>query len=174
MSNKFLKSWLITFSLLVLIGSLSLRNKQNFTKNIESENSIDFYHIQGIPDAPFLNPIIALPDLSGRLFLEWTEVLGATSYKLYRNTINITVVSGLTSIETTDQLGYTDLPPEDGIYYYAVTALNSTGESEISNVRSKNVILPDPTDGVGYHFILISSILGISVAIIVIYRKLEK
>ncbi|NHK32442.1 MAG: hypothetical protein FK730_13895 [Asgard group archaeon] len=180
MSKSFLKNRIIISVFLVaLMGFLFIMSKSNFvvcdfryTSKKSDIYNRNYDHLQGIPDAPFLMPIVALPDFSGRLYLEWTDVLGATTYKLYRETTNITEISGLTPIETTDQLSYTDLPPEDGTYYYAVTALNSTGESDISNVRSKNVILPSSTIGVGFNIFITISIFGIS--IIIAIKKIRK
>ncbi len=144
-----------------------------------------YNYVPHIPDAPFLNPIIAYPDFSGRLYLEWTEVFSATAYNLYRDTSIITDVQGLTPIETTDQLDINDLPPADGTYYYVVTALNSAGESLISNVRSADVELPvttdpDPTetdtttDETRFYFLTILSFTGITVIVLVYRRKFRK
>ena len=76
----------------------------------------------------------SMPD--GVIGLSWQVMNGdVQSYNLYRDMAEITDSAGLASILsglTTSQT--TDLPPQDGLHYYAVTSVDAVGnESDVSN-----------------------------------------
>jgi len=91
------------------------------------------------PDAPILSTITPNPDKDGDIFLDWNDVAGATSYKVYRDTSSITDISGLTSIATPTSSQYNDNGLSVGTYFYVIVAVNATGESSISNCESVEV-----------------------------------
>lgn len=69
---------------------------------------------------------------SGQVALAWNAAAGATGYNLQRSTTNggpyLVIAPGLTSTN------YTDTAVTNGIiYYYVVTAVNSLGETPVSN-----------------------------------------
>ncbi len=65
-----------------------------------------------------------------------------TNYKVYRNTSQITDVSGLTPIATVTENYYTDHVTTSGTYWYAIVATNETN-SPISNSESVVVDVSD-------------------------------
>ena len=81
------------------------------------------------------------PTPSIEVTVTWSEVPGATSYKLYRSTMTVSVaytqVGGDISMTT-----YVDTPPAGPKYFYQLEACNSAGCSE----RSSD---PDPAAGGG-------------------------
>ena len=55
-------------------------------------------------------------------------------YRIYRDTAEITSVAGLTHIDTTSELAYTDTTvTNDSTYHYVITGMYDTGESDPSN-----------------------------------------
>ena len=90
----------------------------------------------------------ALP--AGEIKLSWTSVSGASGYRLYRKDAEQgTFGALLTEISTTE---YTDLPPIDGTYWYAVTSLrDENGEiaestrGDAANATSDRVPPAAPT-----------------------------
>jgi len=84
-----------------------------------------------IPDPP--TGLTATPG-NEQVELNWNASSGATSYKVYRGTTSgdyDTVFPGITDTS------YTDTGLTNGVtYYYAVTAVNSSGESGYSNEAS--------------------------------------
>lgn len=96
------------------------------------------------PPADFYVPPVSEPD--GTIHLTWDSPLGQTpdSYNIYRNTDPnlILLETGITG------LTYDDVPPADGTYYYAVTAVFGDAESPFSEIfsaiSSKNKSRADP------------------------------
>ncbi len=62
------------------------------------------------------------------IYLNWTAITGATSYKIYRETIFGQDVSLLTPVGSTSALNYWDTLPSPGTYYYSVQACNALGD----------------------------------------------
>ena len=82
---------------------------------------------------------------SGKPMLTWNAVSGATSYKVYRATSQNGTYSLLGSTSATS---YTNTGAKEGVtYYYKVTAVNENGESESSNIVSRQVksVTPKPS-----------------------------
>ncbi len=86
-------------------------------------------------DAPVLAEISPSVDKDGTIKLDWTDVTGAISYNVYRESNLIEDTDGLTAIANPTSSGYTDRKLEDGIYYYAITTLGNLEESIPSNCR---------------------------------------
>ncbi len=85
------------------------------------------------PNTPVLEAISPQIDRDGTIKLEWNDIAEASSYRVYRESSAITSVSGKISIATPTSSQYTDRGLEDGIYYYAITAVGIYGESDPSN-----------------------------------------
>ncbi|NVM54375.1 MAG: VCBS repeat-containing protein, partial [Candidatus Helarchaeota archaeon] len=113
--------------------------------------------VRYLPGAPVLYPILPNPDNDGIIYLNWTDVGGATNYYIYRDISNITSVVALTPIATVSESNYTDTVMEYGNHYYVIVAGNSTINGSISNCESVFVrylpgapllypILPNPDD----------------------------
>ncbi|MFX1358327.1 MAG: ABC transporter substrate-binding protein, partial [Promethearchaeota archaeon] len=94
--------------------------------------------------APVLNVIIPNPDTDGDIFLNWSDVDGATSYNVYRDTSSITDISGMTPITMPISSQYDDNGLPEGTYYYVITGVNAGEETPISNCESVLVDLPPP------------------------------
>ena len=91
------------------------------------------------PQAPTLLPPT---NLGAQVFLNWTYVSDATIYYIYRDTSNITSITGLIPINMT-ALNYTEETiPFSGTYYYVIVAANVFGNSSISNCENITLALP--------------------------------
>ncbi|MBI2384690.1 MAG: hypothetical protein HYV14_01630 [Elusimicrobia bacterium] len=85
----------------------------------------------------------------GRISLSWQAAAAGeqtTSFNLYRATEAYTSTTGLTSIQLhAAATFYTDVPPTDGTYFYAVAGLDpSFNESGISNMLSAQSLHAGP------------------------------
>jgi peptide/nickel transport system substrate-binding protein len=94
--------------------------------------------------APILNVITPNPDTDGDIFLNWSDVEGATSYNVYRDTTFITDISGMTPIAQPTSSQYDDNGLNEGTYFYVITGENAGEETPISNCESVLVDLPPP------------------------------
>jgi len=95
-----------------------------------------------VPGAPALAAITPGTSNNGSIFLNWSSVSGALGYKVYRNSTQITDVTGWTPIATPTATNCTDLVTVSEIYWYAVVATNASGDSGLSNSVSVTVSLP--------------------------------
>ncbi|MHA1821216.1 MAG: exo-alpha-sialidase, partial [Promethearchaeota archaeon] len=66
------------------------------------------------PNPPVLNPITPNPDHDGDIILTWSQVIGATSYYIYRSTSQISSTAGLTPIANVNSTFYTDTELPNG------------------------------------------------------------
>ena len=88
----------------------------------------------GIPTAP--SGLVAIPS-SGQISLDWTNVPGAISYKVYRGTSS-GALSVLASSATTSS--YVDSSTSDGTtYFYAVKSYNGLDSALSSEVSGKSI-----------------------------------
>ncbi|MFC4305552.1 hypothetical protein [Cohnella boryungensis] len=88
---------------------------------------IDFFGFDSTFDVPTLNGTLNIPNVD----LNWSTVLAAPAYNIKRSTTpggpyqTLATVTGTTYTDTTIEVGQT--------YYYVVTTINGTAESENSN-----------------------------------------
>ena len=89
-----------------------------------------------------ISNIVPNPSTSGLIILEWNEIIGATTYYVYRHTSSFSDVSGLTPIAEIGGTAYYDTLTANGTYYYRVIASDGTMNSSISNEVSVIVEIP--------------------------------
>jgi len=120
----------------------------------------DVFYIQfaGPPVSPELAFIVPNPTELPTIYLDWNNIIGATSYHVYRSTSYIWSVEGLQPITSVTSSDFIDSVPSAGFYYYAVVAGNFVGNSSHSNCQYIEVkfadlaapelapILPNPTE----------------------------
>ncbi len=109
----------------------------------------EFYkRLVGPPEAPILADIFPSTRALGNLTLDWTPIIGADEYNIYKSDSFIWDVDGLVPIETTSASNFADEVVEAGIYYYTITANSIYGESESSNVVSVEILSEDSLESV--------------------------
>lgn len=95
------------------------------------------------PGAPLLENAVSLP--GGAIKISWSAGPGTASstYQVYRSTRGTDLLPATTAsaalriVSHVNLSSYTDVPPQDGLYFYAVTALdNSFNESLLSSTTS--------------------------------------
>ncbi|MCG3254558.1 MAG: hypothetical protein KAU62_00655 [Candidatus Heimdallarchaeota archaeon] len=132
----------------------------DFTDYSGSGWDYDIFYKQfaGPPAVPELAIIAPNPTKLTTIYLDWNNVLRATSYHVYRSTSYIWSVEGLVPITTVSSSDHIDIVPLEGFYYYVVVAENFVGNSSHSNCQYVEVkfsvllapelapILPNPTD----------------------------
>lgn len=98
--------------------------------------------IQNIPAAPTLEAITPTTDTDGIIYLSWSIISDATSYKVYRSKEggsygNIATISGTSYIDSgIGKVG------QNIVYNYKIRAFNQYGGSIDSNIKSVTVELP--------------------------------
>ena len=98
-----------------------------------SGESLKSQHIQAatIPAVPL--DVSATETYNSNVIVRWSSVYGATGYKVYRGTSD----DDYNSVYTVKGTSYTDTGLILGVtYYYRVSAVNSGGESSLSNYVS--------------------------------------
>ncbi|NVM29837.1 MAG: right-handed parallel beta-helix repeat-containing protein, partial [Candidatus Helarchaeota archaeon] len=94
---------------------------------------------------PILEAIAPQLDYDGIIYLNWSTAENASQYYLYRDTVPINTVTGLTPhAVVVAQTNYTDVEFTDGTYYYVVIAGNLGYNSTISNSRNVTVLKQYP------------------------------
>ena len=98
---------------------------------------------------PTLSIIAPDPSINGPIGFNWSVTQGASSYSVYRSNSLITILNATVSnLGSTGNTWWTDSGRLNGTWYYAVTALNASGESAPSNCQSVMVMIltmpPDP------------------------------
>ena len=93
----------------------------------------------GVPAAPTR---VTATSSVGNVTVSWSAVNGATSYNLYRGTSSGVYLGAITGTSISAIYGYPQY-----VYYYQVTAVNSTGESAPSAEVSGQFV-PDAPTGV--------------------------
>ena len=83
--------------------------------------------VTSLPGVPVLISITPNPSTTGQISLNWTVVVGVTSYKVYRVASNFTDVTGLAPIATPSINQYADSVTTSGTYWYAVVASKCIG-----------------------------------------------
>jgi predicted phage tail protein len=113
-----------------------------------------------VPAAPVLNPITPSPNTSGTVVLSWNAVPAVTSYNIYYSGSNITSISGITPIANSNTTSFIFYNLEAGMYFFVVTAVNASGESQISNSEGVTVSSPS-TPGFPVESVLVIVIVAI-------------
>ncbi|UCG68454.1 MAG: hypothetical protein JSV09_11650 [Thermoplasmata archaeon] len=129
-------------SLWVVAGSISSVNK-NIPINANDTSGAVSVNL-GPPASTYLWPIQPNPSITGIIFLNWSPVVGAEEYYIYRDTQNIVSVAGLTPIGKTDSqdhTNFTDTVTKNREYYYFITPGNTFGNST-SNCQNVTVKIP--------------------------------
>ncbi|MBW1931589.1 MAG: carboxypeptidase regulatory-like domain-containing protein [Candidatus Helarchaeota archaeon] len=106
-----------------------------------TELSIPLVPIPGPPAAPVLQPIAPNPSLSGTITLNWTAVPEVAFYYVFRDTAEITSITGLTPIATVAGTSFQETLRVNGTYYYVILAHNNFGNSSPSNCEGVTVAL---------------------------------
>ncbi len=96
------------------------------------------------PQAPTLSPIFPSSSNSGIIELNWNDIPEATTYVLFRG-FNTNSFSEMRLIAETSHNSYVDSVTLKGIYYYAIIASNSFGNSSLSNFEAVDVTVPPST-----------------------------
>ena len=92
---------------------------------------------------PILNPILPNPDYDGIIELNWSDVVGATSYYIYRSTSPITSVEGMIPIATVFESSFQDgFYKSSGMHFYVTVAATPVWNSSISNCVNVTVVRP--------------------------------
>ncbi len=102
----------------------------------------------GSPSSPILLEIYPKSTTDTQVNLRWVDSLGATSYKIYRDTTFIADTSSLTSIGSSSNSSFIDTITSPNTYYYAIVAVSDYGESILSNVVFVEILTE--SDGHGF------------------------
>ena len=124
--------------------------------------------------APVLQPLTA----NGyTVYLNWTNIIGAIIYYIYRDTSNITDISGLAPIGTSTTNYTSDLVLSLGTYFYVIVASNGYANSSISNCENVTLLSMDtPPGGLPWWIwvILVGLIIAVVVVIVVMRKKKKR
>ena len=104
-----------------------------------SDRDIFYKQFAGPSVAPATAPELALiipnPTELNTVYLDWNNILRATTYSVYRSTSCICSVEGFSPITTVSSSEYMDTLPSEGLYFYVVVAVNFVGNSSPSNCQ---------------------------------------
>ncbi|MDH5403555.1 MAG: hypothetical protein OEY49_13755 [Candidatus Heimdallarchaeota archaeon] len=114
------------------------------TTNTGTDYDIHYRTLSGMPDSPVIQLTSPNPT-NNYVGISWDQVMGASSYNIYRDVVPILTLDGMTPYDTTADEYFVDSLDNGGIYYYAVTGVNTIGEGAMSNVIYTEVEIPvDP------------------------------
>jgi hypothetical protein len=117
-------------------------NVENLTTDNQDAIFVNYAPLP-VPSAPTLGTITPSTSTNGTMFMSWTASSGATSYNLYRYTHPITMLNdSVVPVGTFKGTSGSNTVHASATYYFVVTAVNASGESNISNYQSGNVALP--------------------------------
>jgi len=127
-------------------------------------------------NATTLDDILPNPSTTGSIILNWSAVVNADFYLIYRSNSNITTIIGLTQLDNVTTTNYTDNITVNGIYYYVIIAGSSVGNSSLSNCINVTVSIPsnNPPDPPIPGFELLFIILGLICIVSVVYLIKQK
>ncbi|MCY3414025.1 MAG: hypothetical protein INQ03_20445 [Candidatus Heimdallarchaeota archaeon] len=100
-----------------------------------SGTDTDIFHMWygGYPDSPILNEISI--EIQHQLVdLTWSSSYAASTYHVYREDSPIHEIKDLSPIIETKNTYYVDEPDEEGVYYYAIAAVNQAGYALSNNI----------------------------------------
>lgn len=144
-----------------------------------TDPDICYRKFAGTPSIPILSPIIPNPSSIGNVSLEWSEILSAEEYAVYRDTSYIWSISGREPLSITTDVSFTDTLNETGFYYYAILANNEYGTSAISNVEYVEIAEETKTGlftslSLSEILIMAGVVLGLQIIVSVITYSLTK
>jgi hypothetical protein len=120
------------------------------TSGIIRIDDID-YHLSN-DTAPSFAPIAPTivphqnPELEGNFEIDWNDIQDVSIYRLYRSTSYIDSIDELNLIYEGSESYYMESLDVRGVYYYAVVASNSSGDSPLSIVESVEYRFPYPSE----------------------------
>ncbi len=117
---------------------------------------------------PILAPIIPNPTENNVIALDWDDVEGAIQYCVFRSTSFIWTIEELTPIACISSSDYIDTLPDQGFYYYVVTASDS-----ISNSTSNCHYVEYEVPHIQEFTIIIGAVFGV-IVILVGINKLKR
>lgn len=94
--------------------------------------NVSLLPIPGVPAAPTL---VQPNGVTRAVTVSWPAASSAGTYTVYRGT----TAAAMTQQLTTTDLSYTDTPPADGTYFYAVQSGNATGSSNVGAAASTTI-----------------------------------
>lgn len=119
------------------------------------------------PLPPTLLPITPSVNPWGNVGLNWSKILDATNYSIYRANSPVTVLNeGVICLATVTTLYYNDTGLPDGQYFYAIIAHGETSNSTLSNSLGVTVELEGSPDGGIEWWIWVVIIVGVVIAVI--------
>jgi uncharacterized delta-60 repeat protein len=134
----------------------------NILGNSSGSNCLNFTRIDKItPDLQAITPNIST---TGIITLNWEDDQYIAKYLIYRDTSNITSVSGLTPIANTTDGYYIDTLTSSGLYYYVIVAeYDGPIYGPPSNCVEVSVELPATSNDIaGFElYILVMTLFGI-------------
>ncbi len=133
---------------------------EHFTGNTSLSNC---EYVEYKISSPELSIILPNPTESNTIYLDWNDVLGATTYYVYRSSTYIWSVESLTSIATVSSSEFIDTLPTEGSYFYAIVASDGSIDSSHSNCQYVKYIIPTLNE----FTLAISIVVGITVIFIV-------
>lgn len=113
---------------------LAVTDRNGNSGTVLTPGSIEIYNTE-FPDPPARPTGLTGQALSGgRISMNWDDVPRAESYRIYREPGNNAAVPTLLLAENVTASEFTDTPPADGYYTYAVVAVLRGAESQPSGV----------------------------------------
>jgi len=109
--------------------------------NTGNDRDVYYRKLSGRAFTPVLHQITPNPT-DDNVGITWSSVAGAVAYNLYRDDKPIYSVEGMTAYATVNTTHYIDNFDQSGFYYYVITANNSIGVSDMSNMVSARVEIP--------------------------------
>ena len=150
---KLIGTWVLAsvFLSILIINPVYLNSNKNFQCSfliLPGLSSItpNPSHFDFPPASPVLSDIAPNPNLNGTIILWWSASAGAISYNVYCYTDLITSINS--SLYLVSNIGITseiDSGLTNGTYYYAITAINASGVSNVSNCQSVTIAIPPPS-----------------------------
>ncbi|GAH48467.1 unnamed protein product [marine sediment metagenome] len=136
----------------------------------EGDNDIFLYRMVTIPEAPTMSEILPNPTTDSSVSLKWTDVASAQEYQIFRFKGDLSSPAELVTYDLSSINSFIDIIEEKGTYYYAITALNEFGESEISNIEYVEVNISKTFNFLGsLNFNAIMILGGIIVAVQIVF-----
>ncbi|HUY01549.1 MAG TPA: SBBP repeat-containing protein [Candidatus Deferrimicrobium sp.] len=131
------------------------------------------------PESPVLASITPDPDADGIIELNWSAVIDAEKYYIYREVSTISIITsvwGLTPKYVVTETTFTDTLAINGTYHYVIVAENTYANSSISNCESVVVGIPLENGGVPGFFLgyLVIGLLALGYLVIGLHALLHK